>query len=140
MLEVFLLAAISWQLYMMEECLICHCYLINLGCSKSFYLLACFDNLHLIEVHEQLAIMKENLCTKYFPFTYNDLVLNEKPPIMKENLRIFFIFIGRVECNLISSRSCLRICKNLDKSENFLCKQCGNLSKVCDESSNLIGP
>ena len=41
--------------------------------------------------------MKENLCTKYFPFTYNDVTLNEKPAIMKENIHIFFI-IGRVEC------------------------------------------
>ena len=42
--------------------------------------------------------MKENLHTKYFPFTYNDVALNEKPPIMKENLCIFIFIIGGVEC------------------------------------------
>ena len=34
--------------------------------------------------------MKENLHTKYFLFTYNDITLNEKPPTMKENLHLFF--------------------------------------------------
>ena len=34
--------------------------------------------------------MKENLCTKYTPFTYKYITLNEKPPIMKQNLHIFF--------------------------------------------------
>ena len=42
--------------------------------------------------NEKLAIMKENLCTKYFPFTYKYITLNEKPPIMKENLCIFFCY------------------------------------------------
>ena len=50
------------------------------------------------EVMEKSAITKENLCTKYFPFIYNNIALNEKPPIMKENLHIFFFIIGRVEC------------------------------------------
>ena len=36
--------------------------------------------------------MKENLCTKYFSFTYNDIALNKKPPITKENLHIFFYY------------------------------------------------
>ena len=31
----------------------------------------------------KLAITKENLHTKYTPFTYNDGTLNKKPPIMK---------------------------------------------------------
>ena len=34
--------------------------------------------------------MKENLCTKYTPFTYKYIALNEKPPTMKQNLHIFF--------------------------------------------------
>ena len=42
--------------------------------------------------------MEENLHTKYTPFTYNDITLNKKPPITKQNLCIFFIIIGRVEC------------------------------------------
>ena len=33
--------------------------------------------------------MKENIHTKYTPFTHNDIALNEKPPIMKQNLYIF---------------------------------------------------
>ena len=45
-----------------------------------------------------MAIRKENLCTKYFPFTYKQVALNEKPPITKENLCIFSFIIGRVEC------------------------------------------
>ena len=44
------------------------------------------------------AIMKENFHTKYTPFTYNDVALNEKLPIMKQNLCIFFFVIGGVEC------------------------------------------
>ena len=28
---------------------------------------------------EKSAITKENLCTKYFPFTYNHVALNKKP-------------------------------------------------------------
>ena len=39
---------------------------------------------------KKLAIMKENLHTKYFPLTYNDIALNKKLSIMKENLHIFF--------------------------------------------------
>ena len=34
--------------------------------------------------------MKENLCTKYTPFTYKYIALNEKPSITKQNLCIFF--------------------------------------------------
>ena len=45
--------------------------------------------------------MKDNPHTKYFPFTYNDIALNEKQPIMKENLCIFFFIIGGVECNMV---------------------------------------
>ena len=36
------------------------------------------------------AIMKKNLHTKYTPFTYNDITLNEKPVIPKQNLHIFY--------------------------------------------------
>ena len=35
--------------------------------------------------------MKENLHTKYTPFTYNDIALYEKPPITKQNLHTFFL-------------------------------------------------
>ena len=45
--------------------------------------------------------MKENLHTKYTPFTpftYNDVALNEKPLIMKENLSMFFFIIHEAEC------------------------------------------
>ena len=40
--------------------------------------------------NEKSAITKENLCTKYTPFTYKYVALDEKPPIAKQNLRIFF--------------------------------------------------
>ena len=43
-----------------------------------------------VAFNEKSAIMKENLSTKYFSFTYKYVALNEKPPITKENLRIFF--------------------------------------------------
>ena len=43
---------------------------------------------------------KENLHTKCIPFTYNDIALNEKPPIVKQNLCIFFFIIDGVECSL----------------------------------------
>ena len=39
---------------------------------------------------KKMAIMKENCCTKYFPFTYIYVTLNKKPPITKKNLCIFF--------------------------------------------------
>ena len=42
--------------------------------------------------------MKENLCTKYFSFTYKYIALNKKPPITKQNLHIFFFVIYRAEC------------------------------------------
>ena len=45
-----------------------------------------------------MSIMKENLHTKYTPFTYNDVTLNKMLPITKQNLCIFFFIIGRVEC------------------------------------------
>ena len=51
-----------------------------------------------VALNEKLAITKENLCTKYFPFTCKYITLNKKPPIMKENLHIFFFIIGGVEC------------------------------------------
>ena len=43
-----------------------------------------------VAFNEKLAVMKENLCTKYYPFTYKYVALNEKPPVTKENLCIFF--------------------------------------------------
>ena len=43
-----------------------------------------------VTFNKKSAIMKENLCTKYFPFTYKYVTFNEKPPIMKENLHTFF--------------------------------------------------
>ena len=39
-----------------------------------------------VAFNEKLAITKENLCTKYTPFTYKYIALNEKPPITKQNL------------------------------------------------------
>ena len=50
-----------------------------------------------VTFNKKLAIMKENLPTKYTLFTYDDVALNKKPPIMKQNLHIFFV-IGRVAC------------------------------------------
>ena len=43
-----------------------------------------------VAFNKKSAIMKENLCTKYTPFTYKYIVLNENPPITKQNLYIFF--------------------------------------------------
>ena len=51
-----------------------------------------------VAFNEKSAITKENLCTKYTPFTYKYIALNEKPPITKRNLCIFFFIIGGVEC------------------------------------------
>ena len=47
---------------------------------------------------KNMAITRKTLCTKYTRFTYNDITLNEKPPIRKQNLSIFFLVIGGVEC------------------------------------------
>ena len=51
-----------------------------------------------VAFNEKLAITKESLHTKYTPFTYKYIALNEKPPIMKQNPCIFFFIIDRVEC------------------------------------------
>ena len=51
-----------------------------------------------VAFNEKLPITKENLSTKYTPFTYKYIALNEELPIMKQNLCIFFFVIGRVEC------------------------------------------
>ena len=51
-----------------------------------------------VTFNKKSAITKENLCTKYMPFTYKYIALNKKLPIMKQNLSIFFFVIGRVEC------------------------------------------
>ena len=52
-----------------------------------------------VAFNEKSAITKENLCTKYMPFTYKYIVLNENLPIMKQNLCIFFFVIHGVECS-----------------------------------------
>ena len=44
-----------------------------------------------VTFNEKSAITKENLHTKYTPFTYKYVALNEKPPIMKQNHHIFFL-------------------------------------------------
>ena len=51
-----------------------------------------------VAFNEKLPIMKENFSTKYTPFTYKYIALNEKPHITKQNLCIFFFITGRVEC------------------------------------------
>ena len=44
-----------------------------------------------VTFNEKLAIMKENLCTKYFPFTFKYITLNKKLPYSKgKSLHIFF--------------------------------------------------
>ena len=43
-----------------------------------------------VAFNKKSDITKENLCTKYFPFTHNDVTHNKKLPIMKENFCIFF--------------------------------------------------
>ena len=58
-----------------------------------------------VAFNENLTIMKENPCTKYFPFTYKYITLNEKLYILKENLHIFLFVIGGVEC------MSLRVCR-----------------------------
>ena len=52
-----------------------------------------------VAFNEKSAITKENLHTKYTSFTYNDITLIEKPPIMKQNLCLFFFIIDGVECS-----------------------------------------
>ena len=51
-----------------------------------------------VTFNKKSAITKENIHTKYTPFTYKYVTLNEKPPITKQNLHIFVFIIGRVEC------------------------------------------
>ena len=68
-----------------------HVDIITVEHSQSGSVCGCPNNiLTLNSFNENSAITKENLCTKYFPFTYKYVALNEKPPITKENLRIFF--------------------------------------------------
>ena len=43
-----------------------------------------------VTFNDKSTITKEKLCTKHFPFTYKYSALNEKLPITKENLHIFF--------------------------------------------------
>ena len=52
-----------------------------------------------VAFNEKSAITKENLCTKYTPFTYKYIILNKKLPITKQNLCIIFFIIDRVECS-----------------------------------------
>ena len=51
-----------------------------------------------VAFNKKSAITKENLHTKYSPFTYNDVALNEKPSVTRENLHILFFVLGGVEC------------------------------------------
>ena len=55
-----------------------------------------------VAFNDKSAITKENLCTKYFPFTYKYITLNKKLPIIKENLCFFFVIDG-VECTAAKS-------------------------------------
>ena len=57
-----------------------------------------------VSLNGKSAIMKENH-TKYFPFTYNDVALNKKPLIMKEYHCIFVFIKGGVECSFSSQNS-----------------------------------
>ena len=43
---------------------------------------------------------------------YKDVALNKKPPITKENLRIFFFVIGGVECIKLHSFAVINLCGN----------------------------
>ena len=54
-----------------------------------------------VTFNKKSAIMKENLSTKYAPFTYKYISLNEKLPITKQNLHIFFFVIDGIECTHI---------------------------------------
>ena len=56
-----------------------------------------------VTFNEKSDIMKENLCTKYLPFTYKYIALNKKLPITRENIRIYFFVIGRVECIILKN-------------------------------------
>ena len=67
-----------------------------------------------VTFNEKSAIMKENLCTKYMPFTYKYIALNKKPPITKQNLHIFFFVIGGVECNKLTSIICFDLSAAFD--------------------------
>ena len=57
-----------------------------------------------VAFNEKSAITKENLHTKYFPFTYKYITLNKKQPVMKENLCIFFFFSKKYAENLLHYR------------------------------------
>ena len=66
----------------------------------------------MVTFNKKLAITKENH-TKYNPFTYNDIALNEKATYNEaKSLHIFFFFffvIGRIECTNKSSASANRL-------------------------------
>ena len=57
------------------------------------YIITLNSTYNKVTFNEKLPIMKENLCTKYTPFTYKYFVLNKKLPIMKQNLCIFFFLL-----------------------------------------------
>ena len=44
-----------------------------------------------VTFNKKSAITKENLCKKYTPSKYKHISLKEKPPIIKQNLHIFFL-------------------------------------------------
>ena len=53
------------------------------------YLITLNSTYNKVAFNKKLAITKENLHTKYTPFTYNDVTLNEKLSITKQNLHKF---------------------------------------------------
>ena len=67
-----------------------------------------------------------------YPFTYKYVALNEKLPIMKQNLHIFFFVIGRVECTSHEG-SIVLSCKTSLKLN--MIHPCSNLDQVPDCSS-----
>ena len=64
-----------------------------------------------VAFNKKLPIMKENFSTKYTPFTYKYIALNEKSHITKQNLCIFFFITGRVEC--------MQLLLQIEKLQNY---------------------
>ena len=73
-----------------------------------------------VAFNKKSAIRRENLHTKYTPFAYNDVTLNEKLPIMKQNLCIFFFIIGGVECRYMYD---LKLSAILNQDQMEECKE-----------------
>ena len=90
-----------------------------------------------VAFNEKSTIMKENLHTKYTPFTYNDIALVKKLSKMKQNLHIFFFVIGRVECT--TSTEVKEVSFPLSQSKTFI--ECDNSNstsnKVNDEPMDM---